>query len=175
MDWQDALFDLIDMRSFSNLWFWIAVAVLWSTASHWVLGIPYDMVVRAKRMGGQASQDLHDIVRINVTRILLISRVAGLWLAAISCFVIAALAILGFMYRVEFAQAVFLLMFPMTLVGALSLSTAQLIADEDPQDVDLFRRLARHRTYVQGIGMISIFFTALWGMYQNLSVGPWGG
>ena len=35
------------MRSFSNLWYWIALAVLWSTVSHWVLGVPFDMVQRA--------------------------------------------------------------------------------------------------------------------------------
>jgi hypothetical protein len=32
----------------------------------------------------------------------------------------------------------------------------------------LFRRLRRHRTYVQFIGMFSIFVTATYGMYQNL-------
>lgn len=175
MDWQDALFELIDMRSFSNLWFWIALAVLWSSAAHWVLGVPYDMVIRARRLGGQANQDLHDIVHINVRRILLIGRVAGLWLAAIICFFIAALAILGFLYRVEFAQALFLLVLPMSIVGLISVSTAQLIEARNPEGDEMFRHLTRHRIYVQAIGMVSIFVTALWGMYQNLSVGPWGG
>ncbi len=43
------IFDLIDMRSFSNLWYWIALAVTWSSTSHWVLGVPFDMVLRARR------------------------------------------------------------------------------------------------------------------------------
>lgn len=80
MDWYQTLFEMIDMRSFSNLWFWIALAVMWSTASHWVLGVPFDMVLRARRYGGEAQADLEDIVRINVNRLLYISQVSGLWL-----------------------------------------------------------------------------------------------
>ena len=29
MDLADTIFEVIDMRSFSNLWFWIALAVVW--------------------------------------------------------------------------------------------------------------------------------------------------
>ena len=38
----------------------------------------------------------------------------------------------------------------------------------------LIARLARHRLAVQVIGMIAIFVTAMWGMYQNLSIGALG-
>ncbi len=88
---------------------------------------------------------------------------------------ICALAVLGFWYGVEFAQALFLLVFPMSFVGLLSLSTARLIADEQATGELLRKRLARHRLYTQIIGMISVFVTAMWGMYQNLAVGPLGG
>mmetsp|Transcript_23829 Transcript_23829/g.43071 ORF Transcript_23829/g.43071 Transcript_23829/m.43071 type:complete len:164 (+) Transcript_23829:1307-1798(+) len=162
------------MRSFSNLWFWIALAVVWSTASHWVLGVPYDMVSRARRNGGQSAQDLEDLIRINTNRLLFIGNVSGLWVLGLTCFVLTGLALLGFVYRVEFAQALFLLGFPMSLVGALNLSTARLIQDEGAQGPQLWQRMTRHRTYVQAIGMVSIFVTALWGMYQNMAVGPFG-
>ncbi len=175
MDWHATVFEIIDMRSFSNLWFWIALAVMWSTASHWILGVPFDLVSRARRQGGQAAEDLEALVRINTNRLLYIGTVSGLWLLGFVCFVITGLAILGFVYRVEFAQALFLLGFPMTIVGALNLSTARLIQDREAQGEDLWRHLSRHRTIVQAIGMVSIFVTALWGMYQNLSVGPFGG
>ena len=159
------------MRSFSNLWFWIALAVLWSSASHWVLGVPYDLVQRAKRQGGQAEVDLDDMVRINVNRLLYIGRVSGLWVLTFACFVLSGLVILGFWYNVEFAQAVFLLGFPFSIVGLVSLSTARIIEEGQLKGDDLQRRLWRHRTYTQVIGMVSIFVTALWGMYKNLSVG----
>nr|MDJ0826631.1 component of SufBCD complex [Rhodobacter sp.] len=69
MNWYDTVFELIDMRSFSNLWYWIALAVLWSTSSHWILGVPFDLVQRASRYGGEAEVDLTDLVRINVNRV----------------------------------------------------------------------------------------------------------
>ncbi len=175
MDWYEAVFEVIDMRSFSNLWYWIALAVIWSTTSHWVLGVPFDMVVRARRKGGQAEQDLEDMVRINTNRLLYIGRVSGLWLLAFVSAFISALAVLGFWYGVEFAQAVFLFALPLSLVGLLTLSTARLIVDEGATGELLHKRLMRHRLYTQIIGMISVFVTAMWGMYQNLAVGPLGG
>lgn len=175
MDWYQTLFEMIDMRSFSNLWFWIMLAVMWSTASHWVLGVPFDMVLRARRYGGEAEADLEDIVRINVNRLLYIAQVSGLWLLGLGFFALTSLLLLGFVYHIEFAQAVLLLGFPMSMVGLLSLSTARLIRVEGATGEVLRRRLMRHRLYTQIIGMVSIFVTAVWGMYQNLAVGPLAG
>jgi hypothetical protein len=170
VDWYKTVFELIDLRSFSNLWFWIVLAVLWSTTSHWVLGVPFDMVTRARRHGGQAAQDLHDLVGINTRRLLFIARMSGLWLVAFAAFFFTTLAVLGFVYGVEFAQAVFLLMAPVVIVFALSHATAQNIQDKELAGDALYRRLARHRMITQGIGMVSIFITSLWGMWQNMQV-----
>lgn len=166
---------MIDMRSFSNLWFWIALAVMWSTTSHWVLGVPYDMVIRAARhhdegAANQSQQDLEDMVRINVNRLLYISGVSGLWLLGLGCFLFTALVLLGFVYDVQLAQAVFCLLFPLSIVGLLSLNTARCIHDEQIHGVLLRKRLTRHRIWTQVIGMLSIFITTIWGIYQNLTV-----
>lgn len=161
------------MRSFSNLWFWIVLACVWSMASHWVLGVPFDMVVRARRHGGQAESDLEDLVRIYTNRMLYIADVSGLWLLGFGCFALTMLAMLGFWYRFDFAQAVLLLAFPLSLVGLLSLSTARLIRREGSTGERLRKRLTRHRLYTQIIGMFSIFVTALWGMFQNISPVGW--
>ncbi|MDA7430121.1 component of SufBCD complex [Primorskyibacter aestuariivivens] len=163
------------MRSFSNLWFWIALAVMWSTVSHWVLGVPFDMIVRARRHEGQAQVDLEDLVRINTGRLLYIGQMAGLWLLGLACFVHSSLIILGFVYWMEFAQAVFLLLFPMTLVWLLSLNTARLIVDLELAGEDLRKRLTRHRLYVQMLGVVSIFITAMFGMYMNFTHSILGG
>lgn len=174
MDLFDTIFALIDMRSFSNLWYWIALAAIWSTASHYVIGVPFDMIARAARHGGAAQSDLEQLVQINVNRMLYIARVSGLWLIAFVSMLLSGLALLGFWYRVEFAQAVFLIGFPMTLVGLLSFSTARRIEAEAPEGEALRRRLIRHRRATQVIGMLAIFVTAMWGMYQNMAVGPLG-
>ncbi|NIZ60842.1 component of SufBCD complex [Sedimentitalea sp. CY04] len=171
MDLIDTLVELIDMRSFSNLWFWIALAVVWSSASHWVLGVPIDLVYRAGRKGGQAERDLEDLVRVNVNRMLYITEVSGVWLLGFGCFILSGLFVLGLFYDVEFAQAVFLLSFPLTLVGLVSLATAIRIEREQITGADLRKALVRCRLYIQMIGTIAIFVTAMWGMFQNLRLG----
>jgi hypothetical protein len=175
LNWYNSIFELIDMRSFSNLWYWIALAVVWSSASHWILGVPFDTVMRAKRVGGQTAVDLEDLTRVNVNRLLYIGRASGLWNLGFSCFILTSLAVMGFSYKVEFAQAVFFLGFPISLVGLLSLSTARQIESEGFEADLIHRRLTRQRLYTQMIGTLSIFCTALWGMYQNLSIGVLGG
>lgn len=173
LDWYETVFELIDLRSFSNLWYWIALAVVWSSASHYVLGVPYDMVTRARRQAGEAEEDLRDLVRVNVNRIIYITDLSGMWILAFGCFVLTALFTMGFFYWVEFAQAVFLLAFPLSIVLALTVHTARGILRTDGED--LYRRLAKHRFITQVIGMISIFVTSIWGMLQNMALGPWGG
>ena len=175
VDWHQTVFELIDFRSFSNLWYWIGLAVLWSTASHWVIGVPFDMVSRAARQGGQAEIDFESLVRINCNRLLFISGEAGLVMAAIGSFLLTTLGILAFSFDIELAQAIFLMAAPMTLVFALSVKTARKISDNGLQGELLRKALVRHRLIVQAIGMVAIFVTALWGMFQNLSAGVLGG
>ncbi len=170
----NTIYMMIDLRSFSSLWYWIGVAVAWSTASHWVLGVPYDLVQRARRTGGQSEADLQALVRINVNRLLLIARVSGLWLMGIAFFVLTTLAMLGFYYGLEFAQAVFLIAAPMSLVGALSLRTAHIIERVGTDVPGIYRRLMIHRVTVQAIGVVAIFIAAMWGMWHNMHAGVLG-
>ncbi|CAD0185476.1 hypothetical protein RUESEDTHA_02363 [Ruegeria sp. THAF57] len=174
MDLYSSIFELIDMRSFSNLWYWIGLAVLWSSASHWAMGVPYDLVVRARRIGGQAEEDLLDIVRINKNRLLYIVDVSGLVILALSCFFFSGLAILGFFYGVEFAQAVFLLLFPLCVVMLINISAARKLQRTEPGMDVVSKILTRCRIYTQIVGIISILITSLWGMYQNFSIGVLG-
>lgn len=174
MDWYQTVFELIDMRSFSNLWFWISLAVLWSSASHWVIGVPYDLIQRAKRHGDPHSDDMETLVRINVNRVLHIASTAGLWLVGLTAALISGLLVLGFGYNVEFAQAVACLFVPMCLVAVLTFRTATLIAAGENAGPALHRRLTRHRFATQAIGMVAIFITSMWGMWQNLQIGVIG-
>lgn len=170
MDWSQALFEVIDFGSFSNLWYWIALAVVWSSSSHRVLGVPFDMIVRAKRQGGATLADLEALVRINVGRLLFIARESGPWVAGIAAFLLSALATLGFWYGVELAQAVFLIALPLAFVGLMRVRAARRIEAEAPGGEVLCRLLLRLRVWTQVVGMVSIFVTALYGMYQNLAV-----
>lgn len=138
------------------------------------MGVPYDLVSRARRVGGQAEQDLLDIVRINGNRLLYIVDVSGLAILALSCFFFTGLATLGFFYGVEFAQAVFLLLFPVCFVMLINISAARKLRRTDPGLEIVTKTLNRCRIYTQIIGMISILITSLWGMYQNFSIGALG-
>ena len=169
LDWYKTLFEVIDMRSFSNLWYWIGLAVLWSSTSHWVLGVPFDMVTRARRIGGMLADDMETLAHINAKRMLYIGRTAGVWLAGFITFFLVTLAILGFFYHAEFAQAVLFMAAPMTLVGYVTYRTALRIDAEDSRGPELVKRIIRLRLIVQTIGMFAILATSMFGMWQNLN------
>ena len=173
MDFYETIFELIDLRSFSNLWFWIMLAVFWSTASHFVIGVPFDMVARAARYGGQTVDDVMDLVRINSNRLIYIADMAGSWLVGLTFFLLVTLGVLGFQYSIEFCQALFLLFTPLSLVFAMSIRTARKIKGLDFEQTRA--GLRRHRILTQVIGMISILITSMWGMYINISSGVLGG
>ena len=175
MTWYETVFEVIDMRSFSNLWYWIALAVLWSSVSHWVLGVPFDMILRARRAkedDSEAMRDLQDLVRVNVNRILYIAEVSGVWLMLFGSAISTALGVMAVLYDVEFAQAVLLLAVPMTMLGFLSVWTSHKIRSAAPGGRDLIRKLMTHRLITQLLGMISILVTSMYGMYRNLYLVP---
>ncbi len=169
MEWYQTLFEVIDTRSFSSLWYWIGIVVLWSSASNWILGVPFDMVMRARRHGGGLSDDMETLTHINAKRLLYIARTAGVFLTAFMAFFLTFLAICAIYYRIELAQAVLFMALPMTLVGLLMLRTAKLIEAEGSRGDALIRRIMRCRYSVQIVGMLSIMATSLFGMYHNLA------
>lgn len=170
MNFYQILTEVIDLRSFSNLWYWIGLAVLWSSLSRVLLGAPYDMVRRARKQGGQMQQDVEAIVAIIVRRWLSLARAAAVPLLFIISVVLTMLFLLAFWFWIEFAQAVFFLLAPMVPVGWLTLHTALKVETGESRGEALFRRLLIHRRAVQMIGMVTIFVTALFGMWQNFSI-----
>jgi hypothetical protein len=162
--------EVIDLRSFSNLWYWIALAVLWSSISHWVLGVPHDMIHRARREGGQALADVEDLVRININRLLNVVDSGALLFVGLLGFWLSTLGVLAFYYGVEFAQALFLLLGPVAIVLWLSVIESRRIAAGANRGEALLRRLVVHRRVIQVIGMISISVTALYGTWLNISM-----
>ena len=172
MNWNDAIFQLIDLRTFSSVWYWLAVAVTWSTVCHWIIGVPFDLIYRARRDGGQAAMDLDLIVDINVRRLMTISDMAGASLTAVAAFVIAALASMGFYYGFELAQGFFLLALPLTLVGMISMRRSRRYAIGRPTGKELALELMKLRFWIQVLAVGAIFVTAMYGMYYNVSTMP---
>ncbi len=174
LGWHNSVIEVIDFRSFSSLWYWIALAVMWSSASHYVLGVPFDLVQRARRRGGQAADDMTQMAHINARRLITLADASGIWLLAVGSALLTMLALLGFFYGLELAQALFLMMLPMALLTMFSISTARRVLAEGAMGEALCRRLARHRLWTQALGAVSIFVTAIWGMFRILTTGILG-
>ena len=85
--------------------------------------------------------------------------------------VFTALLLMAVLHDVEFAQAVLLLAVPMALLGWMSVRTSRRIRAEGDAGGALIVRLMRHRFATQMVGVLAIFVTAMFGMYQNLYVG----
>ena len=82
----------------------------------------------------------------------------------------SVLGLLGFIYGVELCQALFLLTLPFTIINFFAQRTARLVKERDQCDQALVRRLRRHRIVTQAIGVVSIFVTAFWGIFQTISM-----
>lgn len=171
MNLTDSLFSTIDFRSFSNLWFWLVLAVAWSNLSHFVMGVPFDMVTRARRKGGQVLEDLNTLAQIQARRRIGIMHQAGAGILGFWMTVLTMLAVLGFWYGYELSQALFLLLAPMTLAGWLGLRLAARVAEGGLVDSDLIRAIFWTRLLIQSIGLLAILVTTMWGMWHNLTNG----
>lgn len=68
MDWTETVFRVIDLATFSSVWFWLAVIVSWAVASHWLIGVPFDLLYRARKSDPQELADLEAITDVNVRR-----------------------------------------------------------------------------------------------------------
>ena len=146
------------------------LAIIWSSTSQWVLGVPWDMVTRARRANdAEKLQDVEQLVRINTRRITHIADETGLLMAGFGCFVLTMLVLLGFVYDHEFSQALFLLGFPMSIVGLICVASSRRILGEELRGEALYKMMSRHRMTTQIVGVVSIFVTGLWGMLQSLN------
>lgn len=158
------ILDFLSLRTFSSIWYWIAVATVWSMASYRPMGVPYDMVWRARRNDGEARAALDAAARAFAGRLVGGTAAGGTVLVALVSAVLSALLMLAVFYGLEFAQGLLLIFLPLTLVGALSVQTARRIeAGGEP-----VRHLRRLRAATHAIAFVALFVTAFWGMYVNL-------
>jgi hypothetical protein len=162
--------EAISLRSFSSLWYWIAVAVFWIAATGRVLGISFASVNRA-RGGGLALMQLETMTHI----------AAQIWSAgwqkwqvlwvALAAATLASLSLLAFSYGIELAQALWFLVFPYLMILALQLRLALRILGENISDEALIQVMYRFRIKVQVIGFIFIFPTVGFAFFHLLITG----
>jgi hypothetical protein len=165
--WLTTVLEVIDLRAFSTVWYWLALAALWTAATHWIVGVPYDIVRRAIRGDGQAAADLDVLARLHARRLSAAWAGAGWPPVAAASFGLTVVATLGFGYGLELAQGAFLLLLPAAGVAWLNLATARRIEGADL--VTIVHLLHRHRRIVQLTAASSILLTSMWGMWVNLT------
>lgn len=169
MDWTLALVRLIELETFVSVWYWLAVIVTWSVASNWLIGVPFDMLFRARKLGEAEIADLEALVDINVRRIVATNDIFAAAFAGLIAFGLSALTVMSFAYRFELAQGLLALAAPLTLVVMVNMRLAHQLHAAPLEGRALVRKLFAVRLWTQIIGMISLFFTAMYGMYYAIS------
>ena len=169
MDWTLALSRLIDLQTFASVWYWLAVIVTWSVASNWLIGVPFDILFGARKLGEAELADLENLVEINVRRIVKTNAIVGASIVALIAFGLSALGMMGFYYQLELAQGLFALSAPLTLIVLVNMRLAHQLHRAPLNGRDLVKKLFVVRLWTQIIAMVSLFFTAMYGMYFTIS------
>ncbi len=178
------MIDMLGGRSFASLWYWLALSVLWTWVGRGALGIPADLVRRIHAARG-ASPDAAAPGRADDALLLLdwLSLVTPRWqvpprdgvvLIAVAAFALSALAVLGFAYGRETAQALVLLLAPLGLVGALRVRLAarlrEVLASAEAGDAapgaaaaQAAARIVAHLRATRVLSVAAVAAAAMWG------------
>ena len=154
------MFDAFILTSFFSIWYWVLTVLVWTWVSHRTLGVPYDMILRAARLPETAVR-VDMLAQITAARLAALRERFGVPLAAVTGFVLAALAGMGFLGGLEIAQAAFMLAFPLALVGAATLRLAHNVHHSGASGAELRGMLGRRRGWNQVIGTLAILATTL--------------
>lgn len=168
MQWYELLFSMISTRSFSVLWFWIALIGFWTVVTRRVMGVPHDLVLAA-RLDARAADDVLWLARFDVRRRLALPAVQRVAMVAGAAFVLSALLALA-LSGLEAAQALLLMLAPWVGIEGMRHRLAHRLDAEAPDARTLVHRLVWHRIAVQGVATLSVSATLLWGAWHNLNL-----
>jgi hypothetical protein len=163
----DSIWTLIGTGSFSSIWYWVFLGILWSHVMQAPFGVPVDLVRRAQGGDQVAAADLRALTGVRLTDAERLAAMAP-WRAGGWSFALALLAGLGLGYGSELAQAALALAAPLALVRWLEARAAAAMADV-PDMPALIRAHTVLRRKVQGIGIAAVFLTSVFGMLRLLA------
>ncbi|MFD1880983.1 hypothetical protein [Paracoccus pacificus] len=167
----------LETRSFAAVWFWLFLVLCWSLMGRGVLGVPAEVIARARFPADGPDGDEARLLLLDWLSLTLPMRqtspgVAVFALAA-GGFVLAALAVLALL-GVEIAQAGWLLLTPLAVTGVLRVRLAgrmqglmEAAQTEQVPPAEAAERAARalwsQRLITSVIGVIAMGVTAAWG------------
>lgn len=140
---------------FDSAWYWLLHVVVWAVVCARTLGVPSDMLLRARRDSDAAARvDL--LAGITAERLAGLADRVGPVLAGGAGFVVAALAGLGFWTGIEAAQAVFFLAAPLAAIGYSSVRLALWVRRRGLVGPRLVLALGWRRTCHQAIAVVAV-------------------
>lgn len=153
---------MLDPGAFDSLWYWLFVILFWAQATARVLGVPVALIDRAAAGDGAAMAEGAPILARECARRRSGAGRARPWQAAVVGFGLALLAVLGFGYGLEIAQAGVLILGPAALgtlrEAVLVRDLAALDADAEPWPL-----LRAHRRAMRALAILSVAVAAFWG------------
>ncbi len=169
----DVIASAISMRSFSTLWYWIAVAAFWAWATRQVMGVPHDVVARARR-GADQMQQLEIWAQMQARRLAYFWQRGQIFIVAIAGSTLGLTTVLAFGYGMELAQALWFVLAPMVVISAMSVRLAIRVLGEDGHGNALLRVMFRFRIYTQVLSFVFIFANVIFAFFQMLTQGLLG-
>lgn len=118
MSFLDVILTILDSRSFATIWYWIMLVTVWTMVGRNVLGVPAD-VIRSVPRHPAGTDTAEALILLDWLSLVLprwrLGRVDGMWLMGIAAFLSSTLILLGFVYGLEMAIALVILLFPVAL------------------------------------------------------------
>ena len=162
------MFQTFAAASFQSIWYWVLHVVVWTLACYRTLGVPHDMLLRARRLPEIGA-------RVDTLALLTSERVGGIYdalgvpIAAGLGFVLAGLFALGFGTGIEAAQAAFAIVLPLVVINYSKLRLALAVRRQGIAGPRLVLALARRRIWHQLIAVVAMLGAA--GMALSLHAG----
>lgn len=160
--------ELFHTRSFDSIWYWLFLAVSWSLATYWTLGIGHHEAMQARNKGGQHLNDFELVVNIYCRRLAEGIEQFGNGAILVGSFFLAIMATMGFYFGMLFMQGLFLLTFPLLIANIMTVVVAKRQVAAPMEGEELIQRYRRLRLVKQGFGAFSILLVSIWGAFTTL-------
>lgn len=174
----EILDDLMNFSSFWTLWFWIAHVIAWSMASHFTLGVPFDIVQEADREAGEDGPWVHAaeaMIHAQAFRFASYGRRFGPLMTGVSAFIISVCITLSILADLELARALLTFFVPLTLVYIVTMRFARRVEADGLTGAALRKKLRMQRLVNQLIGLLAIAMAVMFAIYQAVrDIEIWG-
>ena len=152
--------EFLSFSTFSSVWYWIFLAIAWSSRTHWTIGVPFDSIVRADKLGGTWESDLDAIAHAMSARFALLAGQGGPWIIGIAAFFLTGLITASVLTENEMVRGLTALALPMAIVEFGDVRLALRIHRTGLLGHDLRRAIVWRRFLNQVTGLFSLTLAA---------------